>query len=390
MTSYNNKYIVNSLIRVTLSVALIFILTTINLSAGEKFELKGKAVGLNGIKLVLIAVPELRTFDTLGTALVKNGEFSFKGNITTPVFTRLIIPKSNQYSGFWLVPRTVEVELDTSRVGENSSKELIPIVKGSKEQDLYNIYLGKMKFLSSDLNREFKKLATIKDPEEKKKMEEKISDIREEYTKNSNLFYLDFAKEHNTSFVASFLLSYAINDSYSPVEKLKSIMDNFTDEVKKSLSYKKNSEELASLLRIQPGKPAPNFTLNDVDGKDFSLSSLKGKVVLIDFWASWCIPCIASIPSMKKLYNEYKDKGFEILGVSNDSKIDAWKKSIQQNSIPWKNVVDRFPIQYRPAEVATFYSIHYLPTTILIDRNGIIVAKNLHEKELEEKLKGIL
>jgi len=390
MKLHKSCYIKNNLVRVALSAALILFFTAIHLSAGGKFELKGKAIGLNNSKLILFAVPDLRTSDTLGVTIVKNGKFSFKGNIATPILARLMVPQSKRYSSFWLMPGTVEVELDTSRVSENSPKELVPIVKGSSEQDIYNLYQEKVKILSTDITREYKKLSTIKDAEEKKEQEEKVSDIREECTKNLNLFYLDFAKEHNNSFAASFILSFAINDSYAPIEKLESTMNNFSNEVKQSVSYKKNSEELASLLRIQPGKPAPDFTLADVDGKDFSLSSLQGKVVLIDFWASWCVPCVASIPSMKILYNQYKDKGFEILGVSNDSKIDAWKKCIQQNSIPWINVVDRFPIQYRPAEIATLYSIHFLPTTLLIDKNGIIIGKNLHGKELEEKIKEIL
>ncbi|MCX6168758.1 MAG: AhpC/TSA family protein [Ignavibacteriales bacterium] len=384
------KPVINNFSRVVLYAALLILLTSKYSFANGQFELKGRAVGLNGKKIVLIGVPELRTSDSLGTTIIKNGKFSFKGSIATPILARLMVPQSNHYSSFWLMPGTVEVELDTARVSENSPKELVPVVKGSSEQNIYNLFNEKMKILSSDLNREYKKMSAMKDPEEKKKQEEKVSDIREEYTKNSNQFTWDFAKEHNNSFAACFSLSFAINDSYGPIENLASVMNNFTDDVKQSLSYKKNSEELASLLRIQPGKHAPDFTLTDVDGKDLSLSSLKGKVVLIDFWASWCIPCVASIPSMKILYNQYRDKGFEILGVSNDSKIDAWKKCIQQNSIPWKNVVDRFPIQYRPAEIATLYSIHFLPTTLLIDKNGLIVAKNLHDKELEEKIKEIL
>ncbi|NJD23225.1 MAG: AhpC/TSA family protein [Melioribacter sp.] len=387
MKLHKSSFLKDNLVRAALSAALIFFVTVANLSAGGKFEIKGKAVGLNKSKLILFAIPELRTSDTLGVTVIKDGKFNFKGNVSNPILVRLMIPESNRYSSFWIMPGTIEVELDTARTSENSSKELMPIVKGSAEQDIYELFNNKMKVLSADLTREYKKLNTIKDPEEKKKQEEKVSDIREEYTKNSNQFHWDFAGEHRNSFAACFLLSYTINDSYGPINKLENIMNNFSDDVKQSLSYKKNSEELASLLRIQPGKPAPDFTLSDADGKDLSLSSLKGKVVLIDFWASWCIPCVASIPSMKELYNQYKDKGFEILGVSNDSKIDAWKKCIQQNSIPWKNVVDRFPIQYRPAEIATLYSIHFLPTTLLIDKNGIIIAKNLHEKELENKIK---
>lgn len=383
-------FLKNNIIRVAVGAALILLIMNFDLTARGKFEIRGKAVGLNNAKLILFAVQTLRTADTLGVTVVNNDKFNFKGNIPNPVLVRLLFPESNRYSSFWIDPGTMEVELDTARTSENSVKELIPIVKGSTEHDIYNLYLEKMKILSADLRLESEKMKTINNPEEKKKQEEKVSDLREEYTKNSNQLTWDFAKEYNNSFAACFLLSYAINDSYGPIEKLEKIMNNFTDDVKRSLLYKNNFEELSVLLMIQPGKSAPDFTLADTSGTDFSLSSLKGKVVLIDYWASWCIPCVASIPSMKEVYDKYKDKGFEILGVSNDSKIDAWKKCIQQNSIPWKNVVDRFPLQYRPAEIATLYSIHYLPTTLLIDKEGIIIAKNLHEEELEVKIKELL
>ncbi len=393
MTLNKDISAINNLGRVAFCAALFILLNVFNSAANGQFELKGKAAGLNGAKLVLLAIPSSGSNDTLGQNVVRNGGFHFSGKLALPVMAYLINSSTKQYSVFWLVPGSVEIDIDTARVSENSPKELVPIVRGSKENDLYKIYQEQMKFLSSDLTKESKILAGTKDPEAKKKIEEKVSDLREEYIKQSNSFTADFAKENNSSFCASYLFTSMINDHYSSIDKVKSIMDNFTEEVKKSTQYKKNAEKLALLLRIQPGKPAPDFTLHDPDGKDFSLSSLKGKVVLIDFWASWCLPCIASIPSMKKLYDDYKAKGFEILGVTNDSKEEAWLKSMQQNSLPWKNVIDRFPkppAPRGPAEVATLYSIGYLPTTILIDRNGVIVAKNLHEKELEEKIKEIL
>ncbi len=376
--------------RAVLFTALFLCFLASNINAQKMFELKGKAVGLNNAKIVLFGIPELRTQDTLGVSAVKNNKFSFKGKIANPMMARLFFPESNRYASFWIMPGTVEVDLDTAKVSVNYAKELVPVVRGSSEQLVYDQFYAKTRSLSAVLEEESKKLKSITDPEEKKKQEEKVSELREEYTTNSNKFNWEFAKEHNNSFAACFILSYAMNDYYQPVEKLQSVMNNFSENVKKSLSYKKNLEELNAMLSIQPGKTAPEFTAKDPEGKDLSLSSLKGKVVLLDFWASWCIPCVASIPSMKELYNAHKEKGFEILGVSDDSKEDAWKKCIQQNSIPWKNVIDRFPIKYRPAEICTLYSIHFLPTTILLDKNGIIVAKNLHGKELEEKIKELL
>lgn len=150
-------------------------------------------------------------------------------------------------------------------------------------------------------------------------------------------------------------------------------------------------KDMDAKLSIQPGKVAPDFTLKTTEGKDLSLSDLKGKIVLIDFWASWCKPCRESFPHMIKLYEKYHPKGFEVLGVTNDSNHKAWKKAIKDDGIPWLNVADEFPENgpVRTAKVITSYGMDYLPSTVLIDKKGIIIAKLLHGDELDKKLEEI-
>jgi len=375
-----------------LAFAASMLLTSSAYGSGDKkhFELKGTVNGLNGAKLLLISVSPSREIDTIGQAVVKNGAFKISGKLESPALVYLNAPATKHTASFWLIPGKVKIELDTAKYSQNIrgiQTSLIPTVKGSKENDLYNAYVEKTKLLYSDLDKESKKLEGIKDPEEKKKLEIKLSDLREDLFVKSNKSTLEFISENPNSIVSAYLLSTVMNDYYTPVEKLQGVLNNFSGDVKKSGYYKENEKEFEKILKIQPGKPAPDFTLSDTTGKDLSLSQFKGKLVLIDFWASWCIPCVESIPSLKNIYALYKDKGFEILGVSDDSKQDAWKKSIRENTIPWTNVVDRFPVKFRPAEVGTLYSVHFIPATILIDKNGIIIAKNLHGKELEDKIK---
>ena len=175
-----------------------------------------------------------------------------------------------------------------------------------------------------------------------------------------------------------------------PLEELKEVLSVLDPKVQNSPMAAAVREEIAIRERVRPGQPAPDFSLETPDGSRLALSDLRGKYVLLDFWASWCRPCRASFPEMKKIYARFKDKGFEILGVTNDSRREDWLKALEQDQLPWKQVIDEFPEPYKPARVITMYAAPYLPTLILIGPDGKIIgqAKDKHQlvEWLEERL----
>ncbi|MEL7145852.1 MAG: TlpA disulfide reductase family protein [Bacteroidota bacterium] len=144
--------------------------------------------------------------------------------------------------------------------------------------------------------------------------------------------------------------------------------------------------QVEDMKRLAVGSPAPDFTLPNPDGEQVSLSSLKGKYVLIDFWAAWCRPCRMENPNVKLVYEAYADKGFEILGVSLDRKKSDWLKAIEKDGLPWKHVSD---LKYFNSEAARLYEIQAIPATYLIDPEGNILAKGLRGPSLRAKLKEI-
>lgn len=151
------------------------------------------------------------------------------------------------------------------------------------------------------------------------------------------------------------------------------------------------SGSITAQSTIEVGKKAPEITMTKADGTSFTLSTLKGKVVLIDFWATWCAPCVEEQPELKTLYDTYseqvKNNTFEILGVSLDKNKDSWQKAIDRFTIKWIQVSD---LKFWKSPVAKLYEIDELPFNVIIDGQGTILAKNLHGKDLEEFLKKTL
>jgi len=145
-------------------------------------------------------------------------------------------------------------------------------------------------------------------------------------------------------------------------------------------------QQLAGMRSFIIGGDAPDFGQATPDGKLLKLSDLRGKVVLIDFWASWCGPCRRENPNVVKLYNAYKDKGFEILGVSLDRDRQRWLEAIAQDELTWPHVSD---LQQWSNSAAQLYGVNSIPHTVLVDRQGKIIARNLRGDALAQKLAEI-
>jgi len=146
-------------------------------------------------------------------------------------------------------------------------------------------------------------------------------------------------------------------------------------------------QQLEIAKQFDIGKKSIDFTLNDVNGKPVSLSSFKGKYLLLDFWASWCGPCRAGHPELIRIYNQFKGEKFEILAVSLDSRKADWMKAIEEDKLPWRLVIDQ---PGSAQEVARMYHITQIPQSLLIDPQGVIVGRNLSGKSLENKLSELL
>ena len=144
---------------------------------------------------------------------------------------------------------------------------------------------------------------------------------------------------------------------------------------------------ISRMEKVQVGSVAPDFTLLDVDGNPVSLSSFRGKYVLVDFWAAWCPDCRKENPNIVAAWEKYKDKNFAVLGVSLDRKRDQWLAAIEKDNLTWTQVSD---LKYWDSEAAVLYCIRWIPMSFLIDPEGKIVAIGLEGEELHNKLEELL
>ncbi len=218
--------------------------------------------------------------------------------------------------------------------------------------------------------------------------------IRQQYEAKYNALYAERSK-YLTAFIrdSETILSYYAMDFLNPKNDLN-IMKDFAEKMKSELPKSKYTASLLSnierISRVSIGAIAPEIALPNPSGDIMKLSSLRGKVTLVDFWASWCAPCRKENPNIVRVYNLYKEKGFDIYSVSIDNKLGAWVKAIEKDNLTWANHVSELSPKRWKEKVIQLYNVNAVPSNFLLDKEGNIIAKNIMGSALEAKLAEIL
>lgn len=308
----------------------------------------------------------------------KDGDFSFPNFKPEKGFYRLITNKNNFIILILDSTETAHVTGEIDRLAETYS------VKGSEESGhlrelnaLLKVYAGKSDSLRGIYGKaqntpDFDSISASLEIEFDKMMEKQSLEIKQ------------FIESHPGS-LANLAAAENLDmekevDFYIKIEN--DLMNKYPD-----LEYVRAfSLRLSDAKKLLPGAEAPDFILKTPEGKDVALSSFRGKIIMIDFWASWCKPCRAENPNVVKLYNKYNQKGFEIIGVSLDKTKEEWVNAIKSDGLKWTHVSD---LQFWNSLVVKLYGIQGIPQTILVDKDGKIIAKGLRGKALESKLEEI-
>lgn len=307
-----------------------------------------------------------------------DGKFSFMGEIGMPEARYLTIGETRSRKRFFLEQGEIKIEGKASEFNESS-------VSGSESHDLYDQFYEGIEPIDENISGLYEAYRLAEEAEDEAELE-KLDEQYEALDQQKTEYTAQFIRDHSNSVVGPFL-AYR-NLTFAPdMELLQSLVSGLTPEIAASKYGVEFIDRVDLLAKVAVGQPATDFSQATPVGDSMALSDLKGQYVLIDFWASWCGPCRAENPNVVKLYDEYHDKGFEILGVSFDTKKDRWEKAIADDGLMWPQVSDLGGWQNA---VGQLYGVRSIPHTVLLDPDQKIIAKNLRGEELREKIASLL
>lgn len=340
------------------------------LSFGQGYTIEGKVAGLREGTQVFL---NNTIGKTVATSTINNGVFTLKGNFEEAELCQI---------GFIGSKETINIFMQNENISINGNAISNAAIKGSKINADYQDY----NTLFIPVKKNMDKLVPMINSERNSKKRDSLINKYDEVVKGLLNKVDQFTITKNNSPVSAFVL-YVINPVLPGVDALEKMYNRLTPDARK-VFFAKQIETIITESKLgAEGTPAPEFTQNDVNGNPVSLSSFRGKYVLLDFWASWCGPCREENPTVVKAYEKFKDKNFTILGISLDQDKQKWLNAIKADNLTWTQVSD---LKYWNNEVAQQYRVQSIPQNFLVDPKGIIVAKNLRGGALERKLSELL
>jgi len=356
-------------------------------SEGE-YEVFVKAEGVyDGLRAYLIKTENGRNKTKTDTAIVFNGAFRFKGQIKGAEMRALTIDGVRGQTSVFIEPGQINIEIYKDSIHKSKAE-------GTYNNQVFNDYKNKYQEKLEAIEAvKAAFLNTEKDSEELKALQMKGDSLRAEL-KN---FGYEFIEENNDSDFSLFILDGLTSQkgfdlelaakAYKKIEASIKTKNETNQQI--SNRIKEKIESNPNKAKIKIGMKAPDFSAPNPEGKQITLSEIKGKVTIVDFWASWCKPCRIENPNLVKLYDKYHSKGLEIISVSLErgNQKAFWIEAIKKDQLNWYNVSN---LKFWQDPIAQAYSVNSIPATFILDENGTVVAERLRGAELEATIKNLL
>ena len=343
---------------------------TLGAQAQDGYQITGKTTGIDDGKVYLISC----NTDTLGVADMKKGLFVFSGKVDTPDVAYIRTEK-----GTGMIPLMLENANFQILAGPSGVK-----VVGGQAQQAMNDYQA----LVDNTQR-----AQDKVQQEMQAAYQEGNQMKMQGIQNQFMKYVEKARQQEVeafgkltgSFVGAYIL--ATHMRQMPADMLRKRYDQLADNIKAMPNAKAVATHLETVERISEGRTAPDFTMLNNEGDSITLSKVKGKVKLLDFWASWCVPCRKEMPNLVKLYKDYQTRGLEIVSVSLDTDKQKWLNAMIEDGMTWKSLSD---LKGAQSPVVAQYAFQSIPFTVLLDGDNKIIALNLRGEALMKKVAELL
>ena len=332
--------------------------------------INGDIAGLeDGVEMYL-KVRENKIWMALDSCTINNGKFQLKAIVDEPRLAFLIDSRGVNSR----IP--ILIEAGTITVTGSVSDDNI-VIKGSNFNDEYQAIMEQSDILDMEYDRLSEAYVNAQMSGDLMGMAEAKIQI-DEVEKQQDNIKKDYIKNNPKSFVSLILITSELIH-YASLQELETYKSWLSPSLYNTKGIKEIDLKITALQRFEPGQPVPDISLPDTDGIVRTLSDLRGKYVLVDFWASWCGPCRRENPAVVEVYQKFHDKGFDIFAVSLDRDKEAWLKAIEKDKLTWTHVSE---LKGWNGEVSQAFCVSSIPSNLLIDPEGKIIARNVFGSEL--------